>query len=96
MVMAISCGTLQAWSWAFEATGGLCVTASFSRPCGSFIEALVLCQVGDVELPPWASSATDFINKCRKALECDFVSKRIHSWIDLIFGCKQRGKVRLL
>jgi factor associated with neutral sphingomyelinase activation len=51
------------------------------------------CQVGDVELPPWAASASDFVSKCRKALECDYVSKRIHLWIDLVFGYRQRGKV---
>ena len=48
-------------------------------------------KVGDVALPPWASSAEDFTTKCREALECDHVSNNIHNWIDLIFGYKQRG-----
>jgi len=48
--------------------------------------------VGDVELPPWASSATDFISILRQALESDVVSRSIHHWIDLIFGYKQRGE----
>lgn len=48
-------------------------------------------RVDDVELPPWASSAADFTAKCREALECDYVSARLHLWIDLIFGYKQRG-----
>lgn len=48
-------------------------------------------RVGDVELPPWASSAADFTAKCREALECDHVSENLHHWIDLIFGFKQRG-----
>lgn len=26
-----------------------------------------------------------------QALECDYVSAHLHEWIDLIFGCKQRG-----
>ncbi|KAL5712497.1 hypothetical protein ACHQM5_014664 [Ranunculus cassubicifolius] len=50
-------------------------------------------KVGDVVLPPWAKgSAREFIRKHREALESDYVSENLHHWIDLIFGCKQRGK----
>ncbi|KAK3003294.1 hypothetical protein RJ639_018518 [Escallonia herrerae] len=50
-------------------------------------------QVGGVVLPPWAKgSAREFIRKHREALESDYVSQNLHHWIDLIFGCKQRGK----
>ncbi|VFR02089.1 unnamed protein product [Cuscuta campestris] len=50
-------------------------------------------RVGDVVLPPWAKgSAREFIKKHREALESDYVSENMHHWIDLIFGCKQRGK----
>lgn len=48
--------------------------------------------VGDVELPPWASSAEEFIRIQREALEGEYVSSHLHLWIDLIFGCKQRGQ----
>ena len=48
-------------------------------------------EVSDVELPPWASSAEDFVNINRQALESDFVSAHLHEWIDLIFGYKQLG-----
>ncbi|KAF7227711.1 neurobeachin-like protein 2 [Nothobranchius furzeri] len=48
--------------------------------------------VTDVELPCWATSREDFIRKHRKALESEYVSSHLHQWIDLIFGCKQRGE----
>lgn len=47
--------------------------------------------VNDVELPAWASSPTDFINKHRQALESPIVSQMLPSWIDLIFGVTSRG-----
>ena len=48
--------------------------------------------VGDVELPPWAhGSASEFVRLNREALESEYVSSKLHLWIDLIFGFKQRG-----
>eukprot|EP00111_Clytia_hemisphaerica_P022278 TCONS_00065481-protein len=49
-------------------------------------------RVNDVALPPWAKNAYDFIDIHRRALESEYVSENLHSWIDLIFGYKQRGK----
>eukprot|EP01051_Picozoa_sp_SAG22_P013683 SAG22_NODE_1559_length_4124_cov_4.090186_2_plen_1021_part_00 len=50
-------------------------------------------KVDHVELPPWAGGdAKAFVETMREALESDFVSSHLHEWIDLIFGCKQRGK----
>jgi hypothetical protein len=45
-----------------------------------------------VELPPWSRTATEFVYLNRKALESEFISSRIHHWIDLIWGYKQTGK----
>ena len=47
--------------------------------------------VHNVELPPWANNEIDFIIKHRRALESSYVSCHLHEWIDLIFGCKQKG-----
>ncbi len=48
-------------------------------------------RVADVELPPWAHSAEEFVRINREALESEYVSAHLHEWIDLIFGYKQRG-----
>lgn len=48
-------------------------------------------QVSNVILPPWAKDAPDFVWKHRQALESCYVQQHLHLWIDLIFGCKQRG-----
>ena len=48
--------------------------------------------VGDVELPEWASgSADEFLRVMRAALESEYVSSNLHSWIDLIFGVNQQS-----
>nr|KAK5440875.1 Beige protein-like 1 [Exophiala xenobiotica] len=50
-------------------------------------------SIGSVELPPWAKGDPRiFIARQREALESPHVSKNLHKWIDLIFGCKQKGE----
>ena len=49
-----------------------------------------------VKLPPWAKgSPHEFVRLHRLALESEYVSQNLHHWIDLIFGCKQRGHAAL-
>eukprot|EP00049_Salpingoeca_infusionum_P016720 m.344848 g.344848 ORF g.344848 m.344848 type:complete len:3784 (+) comp16137_c1_seq1:160-11511(+) len=49
-------------------------------------------RLDDVKLPPWAKDdPNEFIRLHRAALESDYVSAHLHSWIDLIFGYKQQG-----
>ena len=48
--------------------------------------------MGDVELPPWAESAHDFVATHRAALESTHVSAHLHDWIDLVFGFRQGGR----
>jgi hypothetical protein len=48
-------------------------------------------SVDNVILPPWAlNDPALFIHRHREALESEFVSKHLHTWIDLTFGWKQR------
>ncbi len=51
--------------------------------------------LSDVILPPWASSAFEFIELHRQALESNYVSANIDEWIDLIFGFKQIGQAAI-
>ncbi|CAF0830697.1 unnamed protein product [Rotaria sp. Silwood1] len=52
--------------------------------------------INDVQLPPWAhNSPEEFIRIHRLALESDYVSSRLHEWIDLIFGYKQTGQAAI-
>ena len=49
-------------------------------------------ELGDVVLPTWANGdPTTFLRTHRAALESEHVSRRIHEWIDLVFGYKQNG-----
>jgi len=49
-------------------------------------------KVNDVHLPNWAhGDPKEFVRLHREALESKYVSENLHSWIDLIFGFKQRG-----
>lgn len=52
--------------------------------------------IDTVQLPPWAKGDPKiFITKHREALESPYVSRHLHQWIDLIFGCKQRGEAAI-
>ncbi|OHS96264.1 Beige/BEACH domain containing protein [Tritrichomonas foetus] len=49
--------------------------------------------VDDVELPKWAhNSPYEFVYTLRKAMESEYVSNHLNSWIDLIWGSKQKSE----
>lgn len=49
--------------------------------------------VNHVELPPWAGGNPYFLTiQLRQILESDATSTGFSSWLDLIFGVKQKGK----
>ena len=50
-------------------------------------------KINDIMLPNWAKNEPRiFVKMNKKALESSKVSEKINDWIDLIFGCKQKGK----
>lgn len=52
--------------------------------------------IDSVELPPWANGDPKiFIAKNREALESPYVTRNLHQWIDLVFGCKQKGEAAI-
>ena len=52
--------------------------------------------IDNVLLPPWAKGDPKiFVAKHRAALESEHVTRNLHSWIDLVFGHKQRGEAAL-
>lgn len=53
-------------------------------------------EISSVILPPWAKGDPKiFIQKNREALESPYVSQHLQEWIDLVFGCKQRGEAAI-
>lgn len=48
-------------------------------------------EISDVNLPKWALSPQDFMFKMKAALESEYCSLHLHSWIDLVFGINTKG-----
>lgn len=50
-------------------------------------------RIDNVVLPKWANgSPYAFVATLRKAVESECVSKSLSTWVDLVYGYKQRGR----
>ena len=55
------------------------------------VHPLLPCVIS-ITVAIFPSAADEFVRVMREALESEHVSQRLHDWIDLIFGVKQRGE----
>ena len=52
-----------------------------------------LILINEVELPSWANNnSANFVFILRRYLESNNINNNINKWIDLIFGCTQKGE----
>ena len=60
--------------------------------CDPMIFQSIHDDLPDIALPQWCSNPNQFLDYHRQILESDEVSRKIHEWIDLVFGHKLTGQ----
>lgn len=64
--------------------------------CDSSIFKSIHDDLPDLQVPDWCNnSVSEFIRMHRLLLESDLVSKKLHNWIDLVFGYKLTGEAAI-